>query len=152
MCKSLAASAAHSYLSANLHNVTCSSANLHNVTCSSTSSILSAITAQLGCQTWYWIRLAKSHHTITCAYVQEAHRLRQQLADAKHMAMQQEQTLQGQLCSLQQELEHVRAQNAALDNRWSWPEYMHTCMQCMTGALPCFMWLIIQPVQPAVCT
>ena len=49
--------------------------------------------------------------------MQEAQRLRQELASAKHAAMQQEHALHMQLASLKQEVEHVTAQNAALNAR-----------------------------------
>ena len=49
--------------------------------------------------------------------MQEAQRLRQELANAKHVATQQEHASHMQLASLRQELEHVTAQNAALNTR-----------------------------------
>lgn len=49
--------------------------------------------------------------------VQEAHRLRGELRDVKQECERQEQRLQNQLHSLQQRLDHARAQNTALENR-----------------------------------
>ncbi|KAL0029949.1 hypothetical protein WJX77_009324 [Trebouxia sp. C0004] len=48
---------------------------------------------------------------------QEAQRLRQELASAKHAATQQEHASHMQLAAIKQELEHVTAQNAALNTR-----------------------------------
>ncbi|KAL0021411.1 hypothetical protein WJX79_003137 [Trebouxia sp. C0005] len=48
---------------------------------------------------------------------QDAQRLRQELASAKHTATQQEHALHMQRASLKQELEHVTARNAALNAR-----------------------------------
>ena len=49
--------------------------------------------------------------------LQEAQALREELATAKRAAAQQEQTLQHQLDTQQQQLDHVRMQKAALDTR-----------------------------------
>ena len=49
--------------------------------------------------------------------LQEAQALREELAAAKRAAAQQEQTLQHQLDTQQQQLDHVRVQKAALDTR-----------------------------------
>ncbi len=57
--------------------------------------------------------------------MQEAHGLRQELADAKQSAMQEEQMLHNQARSLRQELEHVRVQNAGLDTRWRLASLLH---------------------------
>lgn len=50
--------------------------------------------------------------------VQEAHRLREELADVKQECERQEQRLHDQLHSLQQSLDHARAQHTALENRY----------------------------------
>ena len=49
--------------------------------------------------------------------MQEAHRLRAELADVKQESDQQEQRLHHQLQSLQHSLDQARAQNTALENR-----------------------------------
>lgn len=51
--------------------------------------------------------------------LQEADRLRMDLANAQQHGDQQKQKLDSQMNSLQQSLDHARAQNSALENRYS---------------------------------
>lgn len=55
--------------------------------------------------------------------MQEAHRLRAELADVKQESDQQKQRLHKQLHSLQHGLDHARAQNISLENR-------SDCLRC----------------------
>lgn len=51
------------------------------------------------------------------ARLQEAHRLRLELAGAKHAGQSQEQALHTQVRALRQDLERARTENATLDSR-----------------------------------